>query len=499
LISGAPGDTVSLAGPGRGTLSFSELRGQIERTGSLLLRHGMGANDCIAVVLPNGPELAVAFLAVSSAAAVAPLNPAYRRPEFQFLLQDLGASALITQAGVSPAAVEAASALGIPCIGLASPPDGAPGVFDLEFPSHTPRPGSRHATPWPGDIALLLHTSGTTSRPKLVPLTHRNLCASAQNVIRALRLTAADRCLNIMPLFHIHGLVAGVLAPLAAGGSVCCTPGFDAHRFFGWLDESHATWYTAVPTMHQAILSRAGRNLAVIQRRPLRFVRSSSSPLSATVWQRLEDVLSAPVINAYGMTEASHQIASIPLPPGESRRGTVGLGMGIEVAIMDENGRPQPPCVPGEVVIRGCTITPGYLHNSGANQTCFRDGWFRTGDQGSLDPDGYLTLTGRLKEMINCGGEKIAPAEVDEVLLEHPAVEAALAFAMPHDKLGETVAAAVVLRPDCTAEPADLRGFASLRLARFKVPRRILIVDEIPQGPTGKLQRIGLAARLGLG
>jgi acyl-CoA synthetase (AMP-forming)/AMP-acid ligase II len=347
-------------------------------------------------------------------------------------------------------------------------------------------------------VALVLHTSGTTSRPKLVPLTHRNVCASAHHIAATLELSPMDRCLNVMPLFHIHGLMAAVLASLEAGGSVFCTPGFSALKFFSWLQEADPTWYTAVPTMHQAILARAERNPRILAAARLRFVRSSSSSLPPRVMAELEKTFRAPVIEAYGMTEAAHQMASNPLPPRPRKPGTVGVAAGPEVAVMDEEGRILPAGSPGEVVIRGPNVTPGYQANPGANATSFTHGWFRTGDQGVLDPDGYLTITGRLKEIINRGGEKISPREVDEVLLDHPAVQQAVAFAVPHPTLGEEVAAAVVLRDGARATEEELRAFASGRLAPFKVPRTLLFLEEIPKGPTGKLQRIGLAAKLGL-
>jgi len=300
-----------------------------------------------------------------------------------------------------------------------------------------------------------------------------------------------------MPLFHIHGLMAGVLAPWSRGGSVFCTPGFNALRFFAWMEECRATWYTAVPTMHQAILTRAGHNKAIIEKFPLRFIRSSSSSLPPQVITELEATFGAPVIEAYGMTEASHQMASNPLH-GVRKPGAVGIAAGPEVAIMDEDGKLLTNGEVGEVVIRGDNVTAGYEANPEANASAYTDGWFRTGDQGVLDGEGYLTLTGRLKEIINRGGEKISPREVDEVLMDHPAVRQVVVFGVKHDKLGEDVAAAVVLREGQSADEKDLRDYAGGRLAAFKVPRKILFLEEIPLGATGKLQRIGLAAKLGL-
>jgi acyl-CoA synthetase (AMP-forming)/AMP-acid ligase II len=355
--------------------------------------------------------------------------------------------------------------------------------------------------PAPDDIALILHTSGTTSRPKIVPLLQSNLAASAQNIRASLDLTESDRCLNVMPLFHIHGLIAAVTASLASGASVSCAPGFDALRFFGWMREVRPTWFTAVPTMHQAILARAGRNSETIAEAPLRFLRSSSASLPAQVMQELARTFNAPVIEGYGMTEATHQMASNPLPPRAQKPGSVGVEAGPLVRIAHEDENRLIDGV-GEVVISGPNVTPGYEGNPDANAKNFfeADGkrWFRTGDQGVFDDDGYLSLTGRLKEIINRGGEKISPLEVDGVLMDHPAIQQVVTFALPHAKLGEEVAAAVVLREGQEASERDIRDFAAERLADFKVPRKVIVLDEIPKGATGKLQRIGLAEKLGL-
>jgi acyl-CoA synthetase (AMP-forming)/AMP-acid ligase II len=379
-------------------------------------------------------------------------------------------------------------------------PDSPAGAFTLE-----PRvaaavaPAAQGGHPGPSDLSMLLHTSGTTSRPKIVPLSQANLAASARHIRDTLQFTERDCGLNIMPLFHIHGLIAGVLAPLAAGSQVFCTPGFNALRFFAWMDEAQPTWYTAVPTMHQAIVARAGKNADVIARHPLRFLRSSSSSMPPQVIRELEEVFHAPLIEAYGMTEATHQMASNPLPPLVRKPGSVGLAAGPEIAIMDVAGQLLPHGAVGEIVIRGPNVCAGYENNPKANAEAFTNGWFRTGDQGVLDTEGYLSLTGRLKEIINRGGEKISPREVDEILMDHPAVAQVVCFGMPHPKLGEEVAAVVVLREGAQATERELQAFVSSRAADFKVPKKILFMAEIPKGATGKLQRIGLAARLGLG
>ena len=406
---------------------------------------------------------------------------------------------MVVASGSDTPARDVASKLGIVVLELTPHPDNGAGSFTISGVAQPVKAAANGGMAQTGDIALILHTSGTTSRPKIVPLTHKNVCASARNISATLALRQEDRELHVMPMFHIHGLIAGVLAPMAVGSQIFCTPGFNALKFFAWMKECKPTWFTAVPTMHQAILSRAAGNTDVIRSNPLRFLRSSSSSMPTKVIEELEKVFNAPLIESYGMTEASHQMASNPLPPAKRIPGSVGVAAGPEIAIMDSDGKMLPPGAIGEVVIRGENVTLGYENNPKANADAFTNGWFRTGDQGSLSSDGYLTLTGRLKEIINRGGEKISPLEVDEVLMHHPAVMQVVTFAMPHEKLGEDVAAAVVLREGQRLTERELRDFASTRLADFKVPRKILFMAEIPKGATGKLQRIGLAAKLGLG
>ena len=487
-------DSVAILAPERAPLSFSRLLAQAREVVTRLNALGIHRNDRVAIVLPNGPEMAVAFLSIACGAAAAPLNPAYGASEFDFYLSDLEAKALVIQAGVTSPSVEVAQARGIPVIEIEPKLEGPAGLFGLL--GAKPTSGSSPRIAKAEDIALVLHTSGTTSRPKMVPLTHQNLCASAEHIRDALALTPSDRCLNIMPLFHIHGLVASVLSSLAAGASVVATPGLEAPRFFDWVAAFQPTWYTAVPTMHRAILARAAQNRQAVNGARFRFIRSCSSPLSPTVMAELESRFGAPVVEAYGMTEASHQIASNPLPPRVRKPGSVGVATGTEIAIMEAGGeRLLGQGEVGEIVVRGPNLMRGYARQ--VTDQAFTHGWFRTGDLGRLDADGYLFIEGRIKEIINRGGEKVSPREVEEVLLQHPAVVQAVVFALPDESLGQEVAAAVVLR-DAQVTEKPLRQFVAARLAYFKVPRRIVAVDAIPLGPTGKPQRIGLAEKLGL-
>jgi acyl-CoA synthetase (AMP-forming)/AMP-acid ligase II/acetyltransferase-like isoleucine patch superfamily enzyme/acyl carrier protein len=472
-------EAVFLSSHGRKGLTNRDLFDQVGTVVHGLRALGVTPNARIALVLPNGPEMAAAFISIAAGAACAPLNPSYRASEFEFYLSDLNAKSLVVWSECDSPAREIARKLNIPIFDLKPTLSAGAGSFELIGVNGVT--SSSTVFSQSKDIALVLHTSGTTSRPKIVPLSHRNLCASAR---------------NIMPLFHIHGLIGAVLSSLKAGGGVFCTPGLEVEKVFEWIDEYHPTWYTAVPTMHQGILSRASFHRDVVLRNPLRFIRSSSAALPEKVFNQLEEVFNAPVVESYGMTEAAHQMTSNPLSSLPRKVGSVGLAGGPEVEIMDEDGKLLKPGQVGEVVIRGENVTSGYENNVSANQSAFMNGWFRTGDQGRLDEDGYLFLTGRLKEMINRGGEKIAPKEVDEVILLHPGVAQAVAFAIPHPTLGEDVAAAIVLKEGAATTEAEVRDFASSRLVDFKVPSQILIVDEIPKGPTGKLQRIGLADRL---
>jgi acyl-CoA synthetase (AMP-forming)/AMP-acid ligase II len=492
-------DAIAITAPAAKPLSYQALNLLVQNTVSALNKLGVGRGDRVGIVLPNCPEMASAFVAIASGCTAAPLNMAYRADEFEFYLSDLKAKALVVASGSDTPARSVAAKLGIAILELTPHPENGAGSFTLSGTAHSGKPIANGGLAQTGDIALILHTSGTTSRPKIVPLTHKNVCASARNISATLKLQQDDRELHVMPLFHIHGLIAGVLAPMAVGSQIFCTPGFNALKFFAWMKECRPTWYTAVPTMHQTILSRAAGNMDVIEANPLRFLRSSSSSMPTKVIEELEKVFNAPLIESYGMTEASHQMASNPLPPAKRIPGSVGIAAGPEIAIMDNDGKLLPPGMTGEVVIRGENVTLGYENNPKANAEAFVNGWFRTGDQGALSSDGYLTLTGRLKEIINRGGEKISPLEVDEVLMHHPAVMQVVTFAMPHEKLGEDVAAAVVLREGHSLTERELRDFAATRLADFKVPRKILFMAEIPKGATGKLQRIGLAAKLGLG
>jgi acyl-CoA synthetase (AMP-forming)/AMP-acid ligase II/thioesterase domain-containing protein/acyl carrier protein len=488
-----PSSPAILTPSGR-TTSYAGLHARVVEMREQLIAAGISHDHSVAVALPNGPELAMAFLGTMTTAACAPLAADRPVAEHERDLDAMGASLLVVQRGHATPARDAATALGVPLLELV--PDTGHG--ELSAPPRPVSSDAAAAAPSGERVGLLLFTSGTTSRPKLVPLSESGLLRSAGNVAAVLGLTADDRCLNVMPLFHVHGIVAALLGSIAAGGSVVCTPGFVGSQVWRWIDELRPTWYTGVPTIHQAMLD-ATRGLDGPRpvRSSLRVVRSSSAALPTRVMAELEAVLGVPVVEAYGMTEAAHQIASNPLPPGDRKPGTVGRPTGCEVAVLDDDGNRLPTGTVGEIAVRGPSLTTGYVAAPEATAAAFRDGWFRTGDQGRIDTDGYVTLTGRLKEIINRGGEKVAPSEIDEALLAHPDVKYAVAFGVPHPRLGEEVGAAVVLHQGATITAPQLRVFVGGALAPYKVPRRVVAVDEIPRGATGKLDRASLADRLG--
>ena len=492
LLDAGADNAVALTAPDRPTMTYAALRRHIDSVGRQLAGNGLGPSDRVAIVLPNGPEMASAFMAVAAYMSAAPLNPAYKESEYAFYLEDLAPKLVIVEAGSENPVRAAASALSIPVVEAVVGDNDAAGAFRLFETEADATPAGAN------NEALVLHTSGTTSRPKVVPLMQRNIMASARNIAASLELTNSDHCLNIMPLFHIHGLIAVLATSMSKGASVCCTGGFNALKFLDQAREEKISWYSGVPTMHQAILLRAKRQADAAKGLGLRLIRSSSASLPPAVFEELNDVFECPVIEAYGMTEAAHQMTSNPLGDGKQKAGFVGIATSPEVCIMDQEGNRLNGDAEGEVCIRGDNVTPGYENNPAANESSFTSGWFRTGDQGFFDGDGYLKITGRLKEIINRGGEKVSPLEVDNVLMEHPAIQQVVTFAVADRMLGEEIGAAVVLADGGELDAAGLRAYAETHLAKFKIPKHIVFLDEIPKGATGKLQRIGLAQKLGL-
>ncbi len=474
-------------------LEYEDLVETIEEFGKQLSSIDMENNKICALVLPNGIDMAISFLALANYVTVSPLNPNYTKEEFLFFLKDLDCEFIITDNNASNSLLEAAKQLKIKLFYLNNySPKNRLSIKSLSTPPECLLNQNRA-----DDICLILHTSGTTSRPKQVQLSCVNIISSALNIARVLQLEKKDKGMNIMPLFHIHGLIASLLSSIVKGSSVVCTGGFNALTFYGNIKNFKPTWITAVPTMYQAILSRASRNKEIIQASSLRLLRSSSAAMPVATIEALENAFQCPVIEAYGMTEASHQMASNFLD-SIRKPGSVGKSAGPEIALFRDNKLITVANTVGEIVIRGSNVTKGYKNNNKANKENFFDGWFKTGDLGKFDEDGFLFISGRIKEIINKGGEKISPQEVDEALMKHDAVFQAVCFSVKHEKLGEDIAAAVVLKDGATIDDKDLRTHLSKSIATFKIPRPILILDEIPKGNTGKIQRIGLAKKLGL-
>jgi len=349
------------------------------------------------------------------------------------------------------------------------------------------------------DDALIMFTGGTTGAPKMVPWTHDNVATSVGNVIAGYGLGPDDATVAVMPLFHGHGLIAALLSTLASGGTVLVPAGgrFSAHTFDDDLRAASATWFTAVPTIHQILLGRKDTD-AEPERARLRFIRSCSAALNPDTAEALQKVFAAPVLSAYGMTEATHQMSSTSETETVTA-GLVGRSTGVQVRIVGDDGRPCPPDAVGEIWVSGPTVVRGYLANPSATEQTFTDGWLHTGDLGTLSEAGELTLRGRIKELINRGGEKISPERVEGVLASHPKVLEAAVFGVPDELYGETVGAAVVFDQADPPTADELTEFCRERLAAFEVPAGIALTDELPHTAKGSIDRRAVAERFGKG
>ena len=492
MINQQNDDLIFLTSEKNEKLSYGEFKIFNEKISRQLAATNIINSDRAAIVLPNGPLMASSFLSISSYMSAAPLNPSYKQEEFEFYLDDLKPKFLLVEPNSKSLAVIAAKNLNIPVFEMKISVNQPLGTFEL-FDKET-----NYKNPNDYDEALVLHTSGTTSRPKIVPLSNLNIFTSAVNISKSLKLTADDHCLNIMPLFHIHGLIAVLSASAKVGASVCASNGFNALKFLDLAETQNITWYSGVPTMHQAILLRAQKNSDKAKKLNLRFIRSSSASLPPAIFEQLNDIFQTPVIEAYGMTEATHQMASNPLPPAFQKPGLVGMPAGPEICIMNDKNEKLSQGEIGEICIKGDNVTNGYENNPEANKQSFVNDWFRTGDEGFFDEDGYLKISGRLKEIINKGGEKISPLEVDNILMDFLPIDQALCFGYKDKMLGEDIAVAIKLKENKSCTEDDIKSYANEKLAKFKIPKIIFIVEDIPKGATGKLQRIGLAKKFGL-
>jgi acyl-CoA synthetase (AMP-forming)/AMP-acid ligase II len=489
LIQTAPAESTAIILPESGLrITYQQLNDQVTAMADALASIGIQKGDRVATYCTNGLPVIVSFLAASIAGTAAPLNPGYREEEVNFYLEDTNAKVLLVLPEGGEAAKKAAAGRGVPVYTLVTDDKG---IVRIE---NAPT-GKKATPPTPEDFALILHTSGSTGRPKRVPIAHKNITASTKNIVAHYALSPKDVSLCVMPLFHVHGLVASTLSTFLSAGKVVVPNKFNPLSFWRTVRDNGATWYSAVPTIHNLLLSRAGET------RPegaeqLRFIRSCSASLPPEMMAQMEKVFGAPVLEAYGMTEASHQMASNPHPPAARKPGSVGRATGIKIGIMNDAGNLLPPDTQGEVVIQGPNVVAGYENNPEANAKSFTNGWFRTGDQGTLDAEGYLRLTGRIKELINRGGEKIGPREIDEVLLSHPAIAEAVCFGVPHPTWGEEVEAAVILKEEFkdSVKDADIMAFCKEKLAEFKRPKKLHITTTIPRTATGKIQR-GVVAK----
>jgi oxalate---CoA ligase len=483
-------DSTAIATSRREPLSYGALNTLIQQNVEFLNQYGFGRNDRIAVVMANGAEMATVCLSIMSCASCVPLNPDYMQPEFSQFLSRLNIKALITDKDETHAAIKAANKQSISIINVVSEQQQQAGLFSFGFlQKHENRSAPNSGYAQAGDTAIVLLTSGSTSTPKIVPLSHNNISASSVNMVRSLNLSENDVCLNMLPMFHIGALVDLLIAPLSVGSSVVCATSMTSSTFFSYLDEYRPTWYQGVPTMIKDVVDHANRTGLTVSDTSLRLIRSVSSPLSKELMQLCEQLFQIPVIEIYGMTETAGVITSNPLPPAVRKPGSVGIPCGTEIHIIDETGNPVDVELEGEIVVRGDNVTNGYEGDRSSKHDNFVNSWFRTGDQGYLDQDGYLFITGRVKELINRGGEKISPREVDGVLLQHPLIHDAASFPIPHESLGEEVAAVIVLETGADLSKQKLQDYMASELAYFKIPRAICFLDEIPKGPTGKLQR----------
>ncbi|KAJ4365199.1 hypothetical protein N0V83_008817 [Neocucurbitaria cava] len=470
------------------TVSYQKLARDVKAFQQQLAKVGVRAEAAVSIALPNTYEFIVSFLAASWQRAIAaPLNSAYKQSEFEFYIDDLSSAIALVPKGAfaqDSAAVRAARKYNAAIAECYY--NGREVVLDVKETGKLAGKSTPVETAQPDDVAMVLHTSGTTGRPKAVPLTHRNLLRTMKNIQGTYQLTPKDRTMLVMPLFHVHGLLAGFLAPLASGGSVVVPPKFSASQFWTDFNQHKANWYTAVPTIHQILLKSPPPN----PKPEIRFIRSCSSPLSPKTFHELEKVFGAPVLEAYAMTEAAHQMTSNPLPPAQRKPGSVGLGQGVEVRILDDSGKEVPQGKEAEICIRGENVTKGYLNNPSANASSFtKDGFFRTGDQGKKDTEGYVIITGRIKELIKKGGEQISPIELDNVIAQNPAVSEAVSFAIEDEMYGQEVGLAVVVKQGQKLTAGELKAWLTDRVSRYKIPKKIFFTDIMPKTATGKIQR----------
>jgi acyl-CoA synthetase (AMP-forming)/AMP-acid ligase II len=482
------------------SITYRDLARLVDDIARQLTQGGLRAGDRVALRAYSNAEFVVGLLAASRAGLVVVLlDPALPAAEQHARVTAAGARVVLVDGDAPDKTRES----GLPCwpISVSLQPDAGSTAGHVDA---TSAPATAYATPagLQSDDALIMFTGGTTGSPKMVPWTHGNIASSVHDVIATYGLGPDDATVAVMPLFHGHGLIAALLSSLASGGTVLLPARgrFSAHTFADDVQAAGATWFTAVPTIHQILLQRAGlpgADQAGDQPARLRFIRSCSAALSPETAQALQTEFAAPVLGAYGMTESTHQVTSTSANQGQLTAGLVGRSSGAQIQIVGDDDRPRPPNAVGEIWVRGRTVVRGYLDNPTATAHTFTDGWLHTGDLGSLSTDGELTLRGRIKELISRGGEKISPERVEGVLAGHPNVVEAVVFGVPDALYGETVAAVIVPDQSATPTTAELAEFCRERLAAFEVPGTITVTNELPHTAKGSIDRRAVAERFG--
>jgi acyl-CoA synthetase (AMP-forming)/AMP-acid ligase II len=497
-VAECPGARALVITADRIHVSYRELGAMVDDVAARLRSTGLHRGDPVGLVCASTAEFVVGLLGASRAGlVVAPMDPTLPESQLSARIEEMGAQAVL----VGPPAVGAAPVAQVHVPAWTLRVD----VSGTGTPTVALGAGARAARRTGGadressdQDALILFTAGTTDQAKMVPLTHANVAASVRGICDSYELGPGDATVAAMPLFHGHGLFAMLLASLASGGSVLLPARgkFSAHMFWDDVRDAAATWFTAVPTIYEILLNRAAREFPGPDVAPLRFVRSCSAPLNAATGRAIERALGVPLLSAYGMTETTHQAASEPLSEhGPLKQGSVGRATGVNLRVVDQDGHPVPACTEGEVWVHGPTVTRGYLRNPAETARNFVDGWFRTGDLGRLDDDGYLFLTGRIKSLINRGGEKISPEHVEDILTGYPGVAEAAVFAIPDPTYGERVGAAVVVYDGENIGSEEILQYCRTRLSAFEEPDRLDIVPALPHTPKGALDRRAVGAQ----
>ncbi len=473
------------------TLSFTELKSAVDNLGQRLDALGLARGTKVAFMLNNGYWTLRLFLGVmASNRVIVPLNPLAGRVQLTHVLDHSDSEVVFVAPEYRDRLAEIMQRIERP-IRVIETDDGAgPDWPESETALDSPPP------PSPRDTALLLYTSGSTGLPKGAVISHRAVTSGGRNVVEGHQLGASDRALCVLPVYHINGAMVTVSAPLYSGGSVVMPKRFSASVYWQLVAEHRCTWSSIVPTIIVYLLDRAHREPFTFGSDKLlaafKFARSASAPLAATTLEQWESVFGVPMIETLGLTETAGTVASNPLPPRARKPGSVGLACGNEIRIVDKKRREFPPGIVGELAIRGTNLLDRYYKNPRATQASIVDGWFYTGDLGHRDRDGYLFITGRIKELIIRGGENIAPREIDDVLYKHEAILEAAAVGVDDANYGQEVVACVVVRDGFDCGESELKAFCEAGVGKYKAPKTIYFFDDLPKGPSGKILRLEL-------